>query len=309
MPVIVPNGLPAIETLANENITIISESRAKSQDIRPLKIVILNLMPTKIATENQLIRVLSNTPLQIEITFLQTETYESKNVEPEHLETFYKAFHEIKQLCFDGLIVTGAPVENLAFEQVDYWNELCEILIWSKTNVFSTLHICWGTQAGLYFHYGIPKYEIDKKLSGIYTHGVKHQRHPLVRGFDEEFLAPHSRYTEIRVEDIVKHEGLEILSTSADAGVYMVASIDFRQVYITGHPEYDAHTLMLEYVRDIEKGINPDVPTNYFPEDNPKLLARNRWRGHAYLLFSNWLNHVYQEVPYELEKIKALDLK
>ena len=309
MPVIVPNGLPAIKTLANENITVISESRAKSQDIRPIKIVILNLMPTKIATENQLIRVLSNTPLQVEVTFLQTETHESKNVAPEHLETFYKAFSEIKDACFDGLIITGAPVETLGFEEVDYWEELCEILTWSKTHVFSTMHICWGAQAGLYFHHGIPKYPIDKKLSGIYTHELENQSHPLVRGFDELFLAPHSRYTEIRVEDILKNEKLEILSTSTDAGIYLVGTKDFRQVYLTGHPEYDAYTLTLEYIRDVEKGVGPDVPINYFPDNNPRLLAQNRWRGHAYLLFSNWLNLVYQEVPYLVEKIKELELK
>ena len=306
MPVIVPNGLPAINTLANENITVISESRAKSQDIRPLSIVILNLMPTKIATENQLIRLLSNTPLQVEVTFLQTKTYDSKNVTPEHLETFYKAFSEIHNSCYDGLIITGAPVETLDFEEVDYWNELCSIMTWSKTNVFSTVHICWGAQAGLYFHHGVPKYGINKKISGIFTHEVQHQGHPLMRGFDEEFFAPHSRYTEVHAEDIIKHEELEILLTSTEAGVYMVATKDIRQVYITGHPEYDAHTLTLEYVRDFDKGMKPDVPVNYFPGDNPRNLPRNRWRGHAYLLFGNWLNYVYQEVPYELEKIKSL---
>lgn len=307
MPVIVPNGLPAINTLANENITVISESRAKGQDIRPMKIIILNLMPTKVATENQLIRVLSNTPLQVEVTFLQTETHESKNIAPEHLESFYKSFGAIKDECFDGLIITGAPVETLAFEEVDYWDELCTILAWSKTHVFSTMHICWGAQAGLYFHHGVPKYGTDKKLSGVYRHEIENPGHPLMRGFDEEFLAPHSRHTEVRVEDISKYEALEILSVSAEAGIYMVASKDFRQVYVTGHPEYDAHTLTVEYVRDTSKGMKPDVPVNYFPDDNPRLLARNRWRGHAYLLFSNWLNHVYQEVPYELAKIKELE--
>ena len=309
MPVVVPNGLPAIHTLANENITVMSESRAKKQDIRPLRVIILNLMPTKIATENQLIRVLSNAPLQVEVTFLQTETHESKNTPPEHLETFYKSFSEIKETCFDGLIITGAPVETLVFEEVDYWDELCEILTWSKTHVFSSVHICWGAQAGLYFHHGICKWPTEKKLSGIYPHEVENQGHPLTRGFDEVFLAPHSRYTEVRLDDIRDHQALEILSLSDEAGVYLVATKDLRQVYITGHPEYDTHTLRLEYVRDREKGVGPNVPANYFPDDNPRLLARNRWRGHAYLLFSNWLNHVYQEVPYELEKIKELELK
>lgn len=306
MPVIVPNGLPAISTLANENITVISESRAKGQDIRPLKVLVLNLMPTKVATENQLVRVLSNTPLQVEVTFLQTKTHESKNVAPEHLESFYKSFYEVKDACFDGLIITGAPVETLEFDEVDYWDELCEILAWSRRHVFSTLHICWGAQAGLYFHHGISKYRIDKKLSGIYTHEVEQKQHPLTRGFDEIFLAPHSRHTELRAADIVNHQELEILSTSLEAGLYLLASKDLRQVYVTGHPEYDAHTLTVEYVRDVDKGMKPEIPVNYFPDDNPRLLAQNRWRGHAYLLFSNWLNHVYQEVPYELAKIKEL---
>ena len=306
MPVIVPNGLPAIQMLANENITVMSESLAKTQDIRPLQILILNLMPTKIATENQLIRLLSNTPLQVEVTFLQTETHQSKHTTPEHLASFYKAYREIKSQCFDGLIMTGAPVETLAFEEVDYWEELCEILTWSKTQVFSSVHICWSAQAGLYFHHGIEKWPLKKKLSGIYTHEIVNQGHPLLRGFDEEFLAPHSRYTEVRVEDIKPNHALEILSFSTEAGVYLIATTDLRQVFITGHPEYDAKTLSLEYMRDVVKGVNPNVPVNYFPDDNPKLLAKNRWRVHGYMLISNWLNHVYQKVPYKIQKIKEL---
>jgi len=309
MPVIVPDGLPAIHTLANENITVISELRAKHQDIRPLKIVILNLMPTKIETENQLIRVLSNTPLQVEITFLQTKTHQSKNAKPEHLAAFYQGFDALKHKCFDGLIVTGAPIEELAFEEVDYWEELCHILAWSKTHVFSTMHICWGAQAGLYFHHNILKYPLNQKLSGIYHHTTKSKRHPMLRGFDETFLAPHSRYTEMRSKDIEADKELEILSTSKDAGVYIAAAKDFRQVYVMGHPEYDGHTLTLEYVRDMNKGLNPHVPVNYFPDDNPRHLAQNRWRAHAHLLFNNWLNHVYQEVPYESHKIKELELR
>lgn len=306
MPVIVPNGLPAIHTLASENITVMTESRAKSQDIRPMKIVILNLMPTKIATENQLIRLLSNTPLQVEITFLQTKSHEAKNVKPEHLKTFYRTFDEVKETCFDGLIITGAPVETLAFEKVDYWEELCQIMKWSKTHIFSTFHLCWGAQAGLYFHHGIKKYATGEKLSGIYTHNIHIQNHPFLRGFDDQFQAPHSRYTEIYEEEIEKREILEVLATSKEAGVYMVASKDFRQVYVTGHPEYELHTLTLEYVRDVEKGIAPAIPVNYFPDDNPRSLPEVRWRAHGSLLFSNWLNVVYQEVPYELEKIKEL---
>jgi len=306
MPVIVPNGLPAINTLANENITIISEARALRQDIRPMRILILNLMPTKIATENQLIRILSNTPLQVEITFLQTSTYESKNVAPEHLETFYKEFNEIRHEFYDGLIVTGAPVETLDFEAVDYWHELSDILSWATSHVFSTIHICWGAQAGLYFRYGIQKYPTSQKLSGVYKHGVGIPSHPLIRGFEDEFLAPHSRYTEILATDLSKHKNLDILATSDDAGIYLVASKDFREIYITGHPEYDSHTLGLEYIRDVEKGLNPEVPLNYFPDDDPGQLAKNKWKSHAYLLFGNWLNLVYQNVPYEIGRIEEM---
>jgi len=306
MPVIVPDNLPAIHILANENITVMSASRGKSQDIRPLKILILNLMPMKIATENQLIRLLSNTSLQVEVTFLQTATHESKNVTFEHLASFYKAFDDIKDDCFDGLIVTGAPVENLPFDEVDYWQELCQILEWSKKHVFSTMHICWGAQAGLYYHHNIHKYPLSQKLSGVYNHELNIPSHPILRGFDEEYKVPHSRYTEILAADIEKNGQLDILSTSEEAGVYLVATKDLRQVYVTGHPEYDANTLRLEYIRDVEKGINPQIPVNYFLEDDPQKFSQNRWRGHAYLLFGNWLNHIYQEVPYHIEKIKEL---
>lgn len=307
MPIIVPTGLPAIEALAKENITLITECRAKNQDIRPLEIVILNLMPTKIATENQLIRLLSNTALQVEVTFLQTATYVSKNTATKHLEIFYQQFDAIKDKCFDGLIITGAPVETLAFEEVDYWDELCAIMEWSKTNVFSTMHICWGAQAGLYYHYGIPKYPLDNKLFGVFTHVLNEKNHPLIRGFDEEYLVPHSRHTEVRIQDVKKIDELEILSTSAKAGLCLVASIDFRQIYMTGHAEYDADTLALEYFRDRGRGLEIDVPINYFPDDNPGQSPKNCWRGHAYLMLTNWVNHVYQEVPYEISKIKELD--
>ncbi|MCL2559030.1 MAG: homoserine O-succinyltransferase [Turicibacter sp.] len=308
MPVIVPDNLPAIDILADENITVMSTSRGKSQDIRPLKVLILNLMPMKIATENQLIRLLSHTPLQVEATFLQTATHESKNATSEHLVSFYKAFDDIKDECFDGLIITGAPVENLPFEEVDYWPELCQILAWVKKHVFSTMHICWGAQAGLYYHHRIQKHALSEKLSGIYGHKLNNLNlnHPILRGFDEVYKVPHSRYTEVLATDIEQNDQLDILSTSEEAGVYLIATKDLRQVYVTGHPEYDADTLQLEYLRDVKKGIHPDIPVNYFLGDDPQNSVQNNWRGHAYLLFGNWLNHVYQEVPYEIEKIKEL---
>jgi len=304
MPIKVPDGLPAGDILSKENIFVMSEFKAKQQDIRPLRIAILNIMPTKIITETQLIRLLSNTALQVEIVLLQTASYKSKNTSAEHLSAFYKSFEDVKNEKFDGLIITGAPVENLPFEEVNYWDELCEIMRWSKKNVYSTLHICWGAQAGLYFHYGIDKHPLGKKLFGVFAHEVNKSDHKLVRGFDEIFYAPHSRHTEIRKEDIEQKEGLEILSTSPDAGVYIIASKTTRQFYITGHSEYDYDTLAGEYFRDIDKGLDIEVPVNYFPNDNPKETPKNVWRGHAHLLFSNWLNYfVYQATPYDIKMI------
>ena len=305
MPIKIPLGLPAIEILENENIFVISETRALHQDIRPLRIAVLNLMPTKITTETQLIRLLSNTSLQIELTLLHAASHRSKNVSALHMTTFYKDFSNIKNEKFDGLIITGAPVEDLRFEDVDYWDELCEILEWSKTHVFSTLHICWAAQAGLYYHYGIPKYSLNKKLFGIFHHTPLLPTHPLLRGFDEDFLAPHSRHTEIHAEDVKKIEQLDILSTSDEAGVYISASKNGRQVFITGHPEYDFDTLQHEYFRDISRHIDIDLPKNYFPNDDSSRRPKNLWRSHAHLLFSNWLNYfVYQATPYNVEGIK-----
>jgi homoserine O-succinyltransferase len=305
MPIRIPNSLPAKSTLESENIFIIPEKRAKHQDIRPLSIVILNLMPTKIETETQILRLLSNSPLQLEIELIQTATYSSKNTPSEHLLNFYKTFDSIKDRKFDGMIITGAPIEHLAFEEVDYWTELCEIMEWSKHNVQSTMHICWGAQAGLYYHFGVNKYPLKNKIFGVFSHNTLNSVHPLVRGFDEQFWAPHSRYTEVRFEDIKIHWGLEILSTSEEAGVHLVASRDGRQVFVTGHSEYDRETLSKEYFRDVQKGLNIDVPKNYFPNDDPSKLPNMIWRSHANLFYCNWLNYfVYQATPYDISKIK-----
>jgi len=304
MPIKIPDRLPAGAVLSNENIFVMFDRLADRQDIRPLRIAILNIMPTKVVTETQLIRLLSNTALQVEIVLLQTATYQSKNTSAEHLDAFYKSFDQVRNEKFDGLIITGAPVETMPFEEVDYWDELCEIMEWSKKNVYSTLHICWGAQAGLYFHYGIKKYPLEKKLFGVFAHEVKEPAHELVRGFDEIFYAPHSRYTEIRKEDIDLMPDLEILASSPEAGVHIVASKKMRQFYITGHGEYDYDTLAGEYFRDIDKGLEIDVPENYFPGNDPKLTPKNIWRGHGHLLFSNWLNYfVYQDTPYDMNKI------
>jgi len=306
MPIKIPDGLPARNILLNENIFVMSEFGAEHQDIRPLKIAILNIMPTKVRveTETQLIRLLSNTPLQVEIVLLYTASHQSENNSAEYLGAFYKSFEQVKKEKFDGLIITGAPVETMPFEEVDYWDELCEIMQWSKINVYSTLHICWGAQAGLYFHYGINKYPLEKKLSGVFAHEVLKIDHELVRGFDEIFYAPHSRYTEVRKYDIDLMPDLEILSYSSEAGVYIVASKKMRQFYITGHSEYDSNTLAGEYERDIKKGIEIEIPVNYFPNDDPAQIPKNVWRGHAHLLFSNWLNYfVYQDTPYDIDKI------
>ena len=305
MPIKVPDKLPATRQLRSENIFVMSEKKAMHQDIRPLKIAIVNLMPTKIATETQLLRLLSNSPLQVEIQFIQMRSHNSKNTSQEHLSAFYKTFDSIKNERFDGMIITGAPVENLEFEEVDYWEELVEIMDWSTTHVTSTFHICWAAQAGLYYHYGVPKYQLPKKCSGVFKHKVNRPTSKLVRGFDNEFYAPHSRNTEIKAEDIKKIKELEILADSKEAGVYIVFTKGGRRIFVTGHSEYDADTLANEYIRDLNKGINPEIPANYFPDDNPDKKPVVRWRSHASLLFSNWLNYfVYQITPYDIESIK-----
>lgn len=305
MPINIPNNLPAASILSKENIFVITEDRAFHQDIRPLKIAILNLMPTKIATETQLLRMLSNTPLQVDIVLLHPESHDSKNTSEEHLMKFYHTFSEIKDQKFDGLIITGAPVEQLDFEEVDYWDELKEIMDWSVHNVFSTLHICWGAQAGLYHHFKIPKYPLREKMFGVFNHNVCNCNPSLLRGFDDEFYAPHSRHTEVKREDIEKIEELEILSESEEAGVFIVETKNKRQIFITGHLEYDASTLASEYWRDINKGLSIKKPKNYFKDDDDKKNPVVRWRGSANLLFFNWINYyLYQETPYNLNDIE-----
>lgn len=300
MPIKIPDQLPAKEILQKENIFVMDESRAYHQDIRPLSIVILNLMPTKQTTETQLLRLIGNTPLQVDCVLLHPKTHQSKNTPAEHLETFYKTFDDIKDRKFDGMIITGAPVEHLEFEDVNYWEELKQIMAWSVDHVTSTFHICWAAQAGLYYHYGIQKYPLDKKLFGVFPHTVNVPNTKLLRGFDEVFFVPQSRHTEVRREDIEKIPELEILSESEEAGVYIVASRDGRQIFVTGHSEYDPETLKLEYERDVARGLDIDIPKNYFPDDDPKKQPRSCWRAHGNLLFSNWLNYyVYQETPYE----------
>ncbi len=304
MPIRIPDSLPATSILEVENIFVMTECRAMHQDIRPLKLLILNLMPTKIVTETQLLRKLSNTPLQIEVELLQTVSHTAKNVDQSHLGTFYTTFAQVKDRRFDGMIITGAPVENLDFESVDYWPELCQIMEWSKTNVHCTLHICWGAQAALYYHYGIPKHTLPKKLSGVYPHRLLKRTSPLFRGFDDVFYVPHSRYTAVEKEDILKVPGLEITAVSDQAGVFAIKTENSRQFFITGHPEYDADTLALEYFRDVEKGLDIPVPENYFPNDDPSQTPIVTWRSHAQLLYTNWLNYyVYQTTPYELSSI------
>ncbi len=306
MPIRIQNELPAFKTLESENIFVMTNERAVSQDIRPLKIIILNLMPNKIETETQLLRLLGNTPLQVDIELLQTATHISKNTPADHLTTFYKTFDQIRDQHYDGMIITGAPVEQMEFEQVDYWNEICEIMEWSKNNVYSTFHICWGAQAGLYYHYGISKYPLDEKLSGIYVHRVMDVFHPLMRGFDDKILIPHSRYTGTHRSDIRQHEELEILASSNIAGVAIVANKNGRQFFITGHAEYDRNTLANEYFRDTNKGIKPNLPYNYFPGNDPRALPNLTWRSYSTILYSNWLNYyVYQQTPYDLADIKG----
>ena len=305
MPIKIPNELPAVRTLEAENIFVMTETRAITQDIRPLKILILNLMPTKVDTETQLSRLLGNTPLQVEIELMHTSTHKSKNVSEEHLLAFYKEFADVRDRYFDGLIITGAPVEKMEFEDVEYWDELVEIMEWSKTHVHSTLHICWGAQAGLYYHFGIQKQLMDKKLSGVYAHTVDYKRSILFRGFDETFYVPHSRYTTVRREDIENTPLLKILASSEEAGVYAVITPGGKQVFLTGHSEYDANTLEKEYKRDKALGINPSVPKNYYPGDDDTKPPMLTWRAHATLLFTNWLNYfVYQTTPYDIDKIK-----
>lgn len=304
MPIRIPNQLPATATLTSENIFVMTETRAMTQDIRPLKILLLNLMPTKVVTETQIMRKLSNTPLQIDVELLKTISHESKNVSPEHLATFYRSFDQVRNNHYDAMIITGAPVETLEFEDVDYWPELCEIMEWSKTHVFSTLHVCWGAQAGMYYHYGIPKYDLPQKLSGVYVHRVVKPSSPLVRGFDDLFYAPHSRNTDVKAEDIEACPDLEIIAVSDEAGVYIAKSTDSRRFFVFGHPEYDPETLNAEYVRDVGRGLNPHVPVNYYPDDDPTKAPVCRWRGCAQLLYSNWLNYyVYQATPYNLDEI------
>jgi len=299
MPIKIPTGLPAQQILEKENIFVMDECIAIHQDIRALKIAILNLMPTKITTETQIIRLLSNTSLQIDLTLLSMASHTPKHTSAEHMEMFYRNYYDVKDQKFDGLIITGAPVEELPFEKVDYWDELCEIMEWAKTNVFSTFNICWAAQASLYYHYGLKKYPVSEKIFGIFKHTVNTPNHPLLRGFNEEFYVPHSRHTEIRAEDIAKIPQLQLLSESEQAGVYIVGEETGRMFFITGHSEYDNDTLSNEYFRDVGKGLPIKVPHNYFPGDNPEKRPPNIWRAHSYLLYSNWLNYfVYQETPY-----------
>lgn len=305
MPVKVPSSLPAVETLRSENIFVIDEQRATRQDIRPLKIAILNLMPLKIMTETDLLRLLSNSPLQIELDLLDIDGHESKNTPKEHIDMFYKRFDDIKNENYDGFIITGAPVEKVDFNEVDYWDNLTEIFDWAKRHVTSTLYICWAALAGLYHHYGIPKHLLSRKLSGVFACTALDQQNPIFRGFDDMFYVPHSRFSEVRRSDIEKVEGLSIISEGDDCGVYMVMARGGREFFITGHSEYSPGTLDFEYHRDLEKGMNPAVPRNYYIGDNPANPPLVRWRSHANLLFTNWLNYfVYQETPYDIRDIK-----
>ena len=304
MPIRIPNDLPAAGTLLDENIFVMPQDRAMTQDIRPLEIVLLNLMPTKIETETQLSRLLGNTPLQVHLELMHTSTHVSKNTSQEHLINFYKSFDELKDRKFDGMVITGAPVENMAFEDVDYWDEVCRIMEWSKTNVHSTLHICWGAQAGLYYHYGVPKRNLPEKMFGVFPHKADYKRSILMRGFDDIFWVPHSRHTTVFREDIEKIPGLKIVASSEQAGVYAVMNKKGRQIFITGHSEYDADTLKKEYLRDKNQGLPIHVPENYFPNDDDTQEPIVRWRSHANLLFSNWLNYlVYQTTPYDIMSI------
>ena len=307
MPIRIPDALPATAALENGNIFVMTEHRAMHQDIRPLRLLLLNLMPTKITTETQILRKLSNTPLQVEVELLQTASHDSKNTAAEHLETFYTTFDAVRDKHFDGLIITGAPVERLEFEAVDYWPELCEIMEWSKTHVHSTLHICWGAQAGIYYHYGVPKHELPEKMFGVFPHEVVKRTSPLVRGFDERFFAPHSRFTEVRAADIEAHPALELIAVSDEAGVYVAKSTDSQNFFVFGHPEYDRETLKAEYDRDIAKGMSIAVPAHYFPDDDPTREPVSTWFSCAQLLYTNWLNYyVYQTTPYDITRAGQL---
>ncbi len=305
MPIKIPNDLPAVKTLAEENIFVMTETRAITQDIRPLKILLLNLMPKKIETETQLSRLLGNTPLQIDLELIHTKDHVSKNTSAEHMLAFYKTFDDVKDRTFDGMIITGAPVELMAFEEVEYWDELCTIMEWTKTHVHSTLHICWGAQAGLYYHYGIDKVLLPEKISGVYPHHADYKRSILFRGFDDVFMVPQSRHTTVRTEDVLAVPTLKLLASSDETGVYAIATDGGRQVFITGHSEYDAETLKNEYLRDKAAGLDPIIPKNYFPDNDPAKTPLVTWRAHANLLWCNWLNYfVYQTTPYDITEIQ-----
>lgn len=304
MPIRIDNELPAKQKLEIENIFVMSNLRADTQDIRPLKIIILNLMPTKLETETQLLRLLSNSPLQLDVEFLQVATHKAKNVSKSHMDKFYKTFDEVKESKYDGMIITGAPVEQMEFEEVDYWDELCKIMDWSKTNVYSTFHICWGAQAALYYHYGIKKYKTPKKIFGIFPHTCLDDTHPLMRGLDDIYYVPHSRHTEIRMSDIAQVKDLQIISYSEEAGVHIVSDMECRNFFVTGHSEYDRDTLAKEYFRDLNKGLDIDMPVNYFPNNDTNLVPKMTWKGTANLIFNNWLNYfVYQKTPYDLSTL------
>ncbi len=306
MPIKIPNDLPAVKTLESENIFVMTETRAITQDIRPLRILILNLMPKKVETETQLARLLGNTPLQVEMELIHTKSHQSKNVAEDHLLAFYKTFDDVRDQKFDGMVITGAPVENMPFEEVEYWQELCEIMEWSKTHVHSTFHICWGAQAGLYYHYGIQKRQVPEKIFGVFPHVVEYKKSILFRGFDDVFYVPQSRHTTVDREDIEKIPELKILSSSKAGGVYAVSSKNGRQIFITGHSEYDPETLKFEYDRDVSQGKPIKIPENYYPNDDPTKPPIVTWRGHANLLYSNWLNYfVYQSTPYDIKKVEA----
>lgn len=307
MPINIPNNLPAYTVLNNENIFVKTDADAMHQDIRPLKIAIVNLMPKKIETETQLLRLLSNTPIQVDIELIQMASHVTKNTSAEHLTKFYKTFEDVKEELFDGLIITGAPVEQIPFEAVDYWSELCQIMEWSRRHVYSVLHICWGAQAGLYYHYGIPKYDLPQKMFGIFPHKAEVANHPLLRGFDETFSVPHSRHTEIRRMDVEKVRDLKILAFSSESGVNIIADKEERRFFLMGHFEYDRFTLANEYFRDKDKGLDIQVPKHYFPYDDPSQPPNFNWRAHANLLFSNWVNYcVYQKTPYDLNGLESL---
>ena len=304
MPIRIDNELPAKQKLEIENIFVMSNLRADTQDIRPLKIIILNLMPTKLETETQLLRLLSNSPLQLDIEFLQVATHKAKNVSKSHMDKFYKTFDEVNENKYDGMIITGAPVEQMEFEEVDYRDELCKIMDWSKTNVYSTFHICWGAQAALYYHYGIKKYKTPKKIFGIFPHTCLDDTHPLMRGLDDVYYVPHSRHTEIKMSDIAQVKDLQIISYSEEAGVHIVSDMECRKFFVTGHSEYDRDTLAKEYFRDLSKGLDIDMPVNYFPNNDTNLVPKMTWKGTANLIFNNWLNYfVYQKTPYDLSTL------